>query len=192
MKQPIYGEGLANPIWHLRRRSIIRTSFLPGESHFIICEQCRHWVPWEDDAFLGDWNKGQPSHMNIFSCSQEKKPLKTFVLPFVCPHQFLWYIWHTPLKIGKFCLPMGTHWRCIFFAKLKERTTKSQKPIFMFTRNEIFECLFSPICLDQTLCYIWHALVLENWHSSESIWYRSSIWRQNFSNYDTGGWPTVT
>ena len=130
---------------------------------------------------MGDLNKGQPSHRNMFSCSQEKKPFKTCVLQFVCPHQIRWYIWHTPLKIGTFCLPIGKHRRCIFFAKLEERTTKSQEHIFMFTRKEIFECLSSPICLDQILCYIWDALVLENWHSFLSIWYRSLIWRQNFS-----------
>ena len=78
-----------------------------------------HWEASTMYFFLQNLKKGQLSHRNIFSCSQERKFLNAFLLPFVSR--------------------------------------------------------------DQILCYIWDALVLENWHSFLSIWYRSLIWRQNFS-----------
>ena len=48
-------------------------------------------------------------------------------------------IFGTPLwKLATFAYPLGRIDDVFFFAKLKERTTKSQEHIFMFTRNNFF------------------------------------------------------
>ena len=98
IKQPIYVGGLANPIWHLRRRSIIRTSSLPGESLFIhIYELCSS----QNSCFLENPSFTLavvlPGSMPKFwVVSEIQNAHEYFVVCTISIKQKTWFMWDAP------------------------------------------------------------------------------------------------